>query len=313
MLVQEILEREPILLAEGSMFDRLKREAGELFDPSLDHLGLVFSDKGRESLLSIYTEYIKVGLDSDLPIVVFTPTWRGNKERVQASKFCSENVNLEGAQLVTSLRDKLQKDVGNILVGGLIGCKGDCYSPDQALSSSESHSFHVTQIEVLSASQIDLLFASTLPAVSEALGIAMAMSSTNHPYMLSFVVDQTGCVLDGIPLGEAIEKIDSLVEKIPVGYMVNCVHPSVFAQGLKGQLKSFPALRERLVGIQGNTSRRSASEFDTLGELETESPDDFANATLELHSDFGLQILGGCCGTGTEHIAAIAQKARGAL
>ena len=45
--------------------------------------------------------------------------------------------------------------------------------------------------------------------------------------MISFVIRRSGVVLDGTPLGQAIEWIDEEAERAPIGFSVNCVHTRV--------------------------------------------------------------------------------------
>lgn len=297
------------LLVEGSMYDRLKRLAGDRFDPELAHLGLIYSDEGREALRTAYGEYIQASIDSSLPIVVFTPTWRANQERSSRSPLSSRNVNDEAAKFVIGLRDDFGREPG-VFVGGLIGCKNDCYSPEQALSSEAAEKFHSPQVLTLASSGVDFLFASTLPSLSEALGIARAMAQTGKPYVLSFVADQSGAILDGTPLPKVFSEIDSSVSRKPLGFFVNCTHPTALVSGITALGSMAERLRGRLIGFQGNTSRRDPREFDSLPSLETEAPDDFAIATIELREKLGLNMLGGCCGTGPQHIRAIGSLLR---
>ena len=131
------------------------------------------------------------------------------------------------------------------------------------------------------------------------------MSRTEKPYCLSFVIRGNGCLLDGISLGTAIDQIDAQVERMPTGYMINCVHPSKVITILEKQKNNFPF--SRLLGIQGNTSRKDPRELDELEELETEDPKQFAQETLQLHDRFNFKILGGCCGTDERHIQCITE------
>ena len=41
---------------------------------------------------------------------------------------------------------------------------------------------------------------------------------------------------------------------------------------------------------------------------EQTEPDLFAKMMLEIHQAFGTRVLGGCCGTGPEHIQAVAAR-----
>ncbi|HEY5524691.1 MAG TPA: hypothetical protein VIK26_05050, partial [Clostridium sp.] len=48
------------------------------------------------------------------------------------------------------------------------------------------------QAELFKQTNVDFLFAGVLPAKSEAIGIAKAMSETGKPYILSFVIRKSG-------------------------------------------------------------------------------------------------------------------------
>ena len=86
------------------MYDRLKRLAGDLFDPELAHLGLIYSDAGRAALRTAYGDYISAAVDSSLPAVVFTPTWRANQERIPRSILKKHPVNEEAATFILTLK-----------------------------------------------------------------------------------------------------------------------------------------------------------------------------------------------------------------
>ena len=57
------------LLVEGSMFDRLKRLAGDDFDSQLAHLGLVYTERGQDALRTAYSSYADVARAKGLSIV----------------------------------------------------------------------------------------------------------------------------------------------------------------------------------------------------------------------------------------------------
>lgn len=173
------------LLVEGSMFDRLKRLAGDDFDSQLAHLGLVYTERGQDALRTAYSSYADVARAKGLSIVLFTPTWRANQERVSQSSLRDRDVNKGGTDFLVKVRDSYPPE--QVFIGGLVGCKNDCYSPEQGLTSEASQQFHGPQIATLGASEVDFLFASTLPTVPEAIGLARVMGDTGKPYILSFV------------------------------------------------------------------------------------------------------------------------------
>jgi homocysteine S-methyltransferase len=90
--------------------------------------------------------------------------------------------------------------------------------------------------------------------------------------------------------------------------MCNCVHPTVFAAALAHVEQRDPALAARVVGIQANTSALPPEELDSRGELDEAPPDDLAASLVEVQQQYGLRIVGGCCGTDARHIRALAQR-----
>jgi homocysteine S-methyltransferase len=122
------------------------------------------------------------------------------------------------------------------------------------------------------------------------------------------VLSRTGRILDGTPLNRAISIIDREVSPPPLFYMANCCHPTFYEAALKDIVANDSRLLHRIIGLQANTSSRDADELDTLGFLDSEAPDVFADSMIGLHQNFGTRILGGCCGSDDRHIAAIADR-----
>lgn len=166
---------------------------------------------------------------------------------------------------------------------------------------------HSFQVKELVRGGVDFLFASTLPALEEAKGLARAMADTDLPYVLSFVIRADGKLLDGNLLSDAIGEIDNYVSRPPLRYMINCSHSSTFRKAYL----FFSSVAHRVAGLQANTSARDPLELDGIEKLETEDPLSFGVAMRKLREDFRIQVLGGCCGTGTPHIEALARELSG--
>ncbi len=296
MRFPEILEADAVL-AEGAVVERLRRGGKVRLDPQLEHAALIYSPAGAGELEWIYREYLAIGMRAGLPLLCFSPTWRANPERLRAAGLAHRDVNGDGVRFVRALAAEYP---GPVSVGGLMGCRGDCYRPEQALSERESGNLHLEQARALANARPDFLFGATLPAVAEAAGMARAMARTGLPYILSFIIEADGTVLDGTPLCEAVARIDRDVAPAPAAYFVNCVHPDVLRAALER------AASHRVTGFQGNTSRLKPLERDGLPQLDAEDPEAFAAAMLDLHRSFGIRVLGGCCGTDAAHIGAIA-------
>ena len=308
------LEREPFVLTEGAVIERLSREPGLPLDLYILHARLVYDERGRRALGRIYRGYLEVGRRHDLPMIVLTPTWRASAARLERAGFPrADPVNADCARFLRELVVEYGGYARSVHVGGLMGCVGDAYRPQEALSRKEATRAHAPQARALAEAGVDFLLASTLPALSEAAGMAEAMAAAaaaaedGLPYLLSFVVRPEGTLLDGMPLHRAVREIDASASPPPLCYLLNCVHPTVYAQAMQAQLGLDPTLCERVVGLQGNTSCRSPEELDALSWLDSEEPESFAAAMLALHRDLGARVLGGCCGTDERHIEWIAR------
>jgi homocysteine S-methyltransferase len=150
--------------------------------------------------------------------------------------------------------------------------------------------------------------AATLPALSEAIGLAQAQAKTGLPYIISFVVRPEGTLLDGTPLKKAIDTIDSNVVPRPLAYMINCTHASIFRSALLDENNSSPLVRERIVGLLANTAFLSPEELDASPDLVEEAPEAFGSSVSALHRELGMKVLGGCCGTDDMHIECLARE-----
>jgi S-methylmethionine-dependent homocysteine/selenocysteine methylase len=184
-----------------------------------------------------------------------------------------------------------------ILIGGMIGCRNDCYRPAEGLSTQDAYDFHSWQVKRLVDAEADFLIAETLPAVPEAVGIARAISRSGIPYMISFVINREGNILDGNTLEYAFNEIDTVCDPPPVGYMISCAYPSFIHAD-----KQPDSVVSRLIGYLANASSLDLSELDGASTLKVDDISDWGNRMIELNSRYGVKILGGCCGTDTRHL-----------
>lgn len=306
MDLNDVLNSQEFILAEGAVLERVFREYQLEMPEHILHAGLIYNEAGRNALRTIYKEYMDIGNKYNFPLINFTPTWRANEQRVNIQGL-SKNVNADCVSFLSEIRAEYGDYAKNIFIGGLIGCKGDAYKPQEALSAKEAYEFHKYQVSQLSQGGADFLIAETLPAITEAIGIANLMAETGKNYIMSFVIRPDGILLDGTSLHEAIQIIDFSISPKPLCYMVNCVHPTILERALIKHNGS-TLVKERLLGIQANTSSKSPEELDGIIELQAEDINIFANSMVNLYELFGIKILGGCCGTNTTHIQILADK-----
>ena len=307
MTFKEAVNFYPHIITEGSIIERLKREFNYPLDDALSNALMVYDEAGKSLLEKIYREYLDIAESSDLPIMLLTPTWRTNSDRTKNANVDMKTINTDAFLFVNNIRKSYGNFSEKIFIGGLTGCKGDAYKPEEALSENDSYHFHKEQMQILADAGVDFLFASTLPALTEAIGIAKAMSETKKDYVISFVIRDNGKLLDGTLLTDAIRIIDESVSTPPLFYLTNCIHPDVLHKSFINLKDEDDILKKRLFGIQANASSKSPEELDTLEELDADSPSDWARGMVDLNKKYNLKILGGCCGTDARFIASIAE------
>jgi homocysteine S-methyltransferase len=290
-----------IMLAEGSVYERLRRHPGITFHTAMRHGVLVYDPDGRSASAEVHGSYIAAAKAAGLPLIMLSDTWRASAENIAASCHAGRCVNQDN---VAFLKDLRAASGHEIFIGGQSGCRGDAYRPEEALDTETAYAFHRPQMQALAEGAPDFLFAATLPALSEARGIARAQAETGLPFLLSFVLRPAGTLLDGTPWSDAIEAIDDMPQP-PLGYAVNCVHPKVLAQALSVLEKHSPELVARVVFFQANTSPLSPEDLASASDLLTEAPEQLAPQIAALQRRYGIAVTGGCCGTDERHIAAL--------
>src|SRR5690606_30665694 len=112
----------------------------------------------------------------------------------------------------------------------------------------------------------------------------------------------------GATLGEAVEAVDAATAGYPAYYMLNCAHPTHFAD----VLRPGTAWAERVRGVRANASKMSHAELDEAPELDDGDREALAADYRELRRALPqLTVLGGCCGTDHRHVGAISAACRG--
>ena len=304
----EFFEKSECILGEGAVIERLRRNSAFELDPHIVNSGFIYDQDKRSVLAGIYRGYLDIGLKYNLPLVLSTPTWRASRQRIKAAGYEKTDVNADNFRFLDQIRKGYGDYAPKIIICGLLSCRGDAYNPSEALTPGDAHAFHAWQAHKLAEAGVDFLLAATLPALSEAVGLATALAATGKPYMISFVFRPEGTILDGTPLKEAVSKIDADVNPKPLAFMANCTHASIFKTAVTHSDHSTATVRKRVVGLFANTAALTPEELDDSDELVEEDPQAFGESVGCMYSELGMKILGGCCGTDDRHIDNLAKR-----
>jgi S-methylmethionine-dependent homocysteine/selenocysteine methylase len=275
--------------------------------PMLAAFPLVRDAFGRKKLLEYFRRYGDIAWRHQLGLILESPTWRANPDwtrQLSPDPDYLGDVNRLSIRLMEQIRDEYRDTVPATVISGNLGPRGDGYVPSNRMSAEEAEAYHSEQIRVLADTAADLVSAFTLNYVEEAIGITRAAVRHDIPVVISFTVETDGRLPAGQSLKESIEAVDAATRSAPAYYMINCSHPTHFAD----QLKTNEAWVKRIRGIRANASRCSHAELNDAPELDTGDPIELGERYAELRALLPhLTVIGGCCGTDHRHVTAMCE------
>ncbi|AKK27980.1 homocysteine S-methyltransferase family protein [Mycobacterium sp. EPa45] len=291
------------VLTDGGIETRVMFETSITMNPEIQVAGLVGDPQGAPALRAIYRSYLDAASSTGVPVVIGTPTFRASVNYTRRAGLGDvDAVQRLNSAAVAFHRELLDGHPGPpAWIAGVIGPAGDAYRPAEAPSAPAAAEYHRPQIEALAEAGVDFLFAATLPAVGEAIGVARAMARTGLPFVVSWVLDADTRVLDGTALAEAIHRVDD--EAAPTYFSLSCIHPTVAARALAGCAEAGSRIRE----VKANGSMLTPAELIALDHAESDPPAEFAAAMNDLRRGYDVPVVGGCCGTTDAHMRALGQ------
>jgi len=272
--------------------------------PEFASFPLLDSDVGRDRLRDYYHSYLTIAVEQDAGFVMEAPTWRANPDWGAKLGYDAADLDRVNREAIAFMRELgTESGVDEIVVSGAIGPRGDGYVVADAMTAGEAAAYHGPQVQSLAAAGADLVTALTLNYAEEAIGVARAAARAGVPAVISFTVETDGYLPSGEALGRAIERVDAEAPGAVAYFMINCAHPTHFADALEADA---PWL-SRIGGLRANASTKSHAELDAATELDRGDPADLAVRYAGLLSQVPeMSVLGGCCGTDHNHVAAIA-------
>jgi S-methylmethionine-dependent homocysteine/selenocysteine methylase len=291
-------------------------ETSLIFDDGLElphfaAFALLSDPRGRAALVRYYERYLAIADAGGFGFVLESPTWRASADwadRLAYTTFRLRDVNIEALRLMHALRDEYETSDTPIMVSGCVGPRGDGYVSDTAMTADAAQAYHDAQIDAMTTAGCDFVSAITMTNVPEAIGIVRAAAQRRMPCVISFTVETDGRLPSGVTLEQAITDVDAATDASAAYFMINCAHPTHFADAL------VPARpwTTRIAGLRANASCRSHAELDGAAELDRGNPAQLAAEYEALAARLPtLRVFGGCCGTDHRHIAAIASALRG--
>ena len=282
-----LIFHEGLELPHFAAFDLLKHPAGEA------------------ALRKYFRTYAGLARQYEVGCILESATWRASADwgtKLGYSTATLAEMNRKAITLLHAIRHEYENAKTRMVISGCIGPRGDGYNPAAFMHEAEAERYHAMQVETFREADADMVTAITMTYAAEAIGIARAAQAVGMPVALSFTVETDGRLPNGQTLQEAIEQVDGTTGNAPVYYMINCAHPTHFADAL---VPGAPWVA-RIHGLRANASTKSHAELDAAEELDAGNPRELSRHYRELRSRLNnLNVLGGCCGTDRRHVEEI--------
>ena len=290
-----------VFLTDGGMETTLIFHEG-LDLPQMMAFPLLEQPEGLDQVRRYYERYCRLAHHANVGFVLESPTWRANRDwaaKLGYSRAALAEINRKSIDLMLELRAQFEKPNSPMVISGNIGPRGDGYVPGQMMSAQAAEDYHAEQIAVFRDTEADFVSAFTLNYVNEAIGVARAAAAAGMAAVISFTVETDGRLPTGQSLKDAIAEVDAESAIRPAYYMINCSHPTHFAD----MLADGDSWVRRLRGLRANASKCSHAELEAMTELDTGDPVDFGRHYANLRERFRhITVLGGCCGTDHRHV-----------
>jgi methionine synthase I (cobalamin-dependent) len=289
---------------------------------------------------SIHQAYLQAGSDA-----ILTNTFGANKYALARYGFGDEvvKINKAGAEIARQAAGKEKYVLGDI------GPSGDFLEPLGSLKAEDLKAAFSQQAKALLDSGVDGFIIETMTALDEMTIAIEAVKSVGGdlPVFASMAFDKAGDsfkTMMGVDVESAISKIVSL-DVDAVGFNCGTVSLDEYVELAKKFVSEIMALEKTRAtsdssfavapdlplpieagfakagksGLLRRMDERRATIYAEPNAGRPElvdgkavyrvSPDDFAAAAEKIYSA-GVNIIGGCCGAGPEHIAAVSKKLR---
>ena len=247
----------------------------------------------------IHQDYLHAGAQ-----VITTDTFRTNTrtlERAGLYEQMSELTHLAVA-LARQAVDEVALEPGHVraLIAGSMAPVEDCYSPWLTpQSETELLAEHTELAQHLYAAGCDLLLIETMNTVREAVAATRAAEATGLPVWVSFMLGPDNHLLSGETLKEALHEV---MAYHPQAVLVNCIPVAQVPLALDELRQEIPS--DVLVGAYANAGHVEEEGWSMEHGV---TPVAYAQAASGWRR-MGARILGGCCGTTPEHIAALTER-----
>ncbi|MFQ6035261.1 MAG: homocysteine S-methyltransferase family protein [Sedimentisphaerales bacterium] len=247
----------------------------------------------------VHRSYLKAGSDA-----ILTNTFGANRFALARHGLDDkvEKINLAGAQIARKAVENEKYVLGDV------GPSGDFLQPLGNLKPEELKDAFRRQAKALLDGGVDGFIIETMTALDEAtIAIEAVKSVCQLPVFVSFSFDHSGHdfrTMMGIDVEAAVSEVVSL-DVDAIGFNCGSLTLDEYVELAEKFVSAVTASgRDVLIFAEPNAGKPQLVDGKAVYRV---SPEDFVAAAEKIYSA-GVNIIGGCCGTGPAYIKALAER-----
>lgn len=248
--------------------------------------------KHPETILEIQRAYVAAGSR-----VIYAPTFGANRVKLEQHGVFGQ-VEEYNKALVNLSRKAAG---GKAWVAGDIAPTGLLLYPLGTASFEELLEIYTEQAAALENAGVDLFVIETMMTLAEARAALLAVKSVSRkPVFVSFTCDAQGRTLTGSDVMAVLQVMQGMGAD---AFGLNC---SVGPEEMLVQLKRLHKIARVPLIAKANAGIPEIVEGETVYDC----PPERFTGCMKAMAQAGVGIFGGCCGTNSGHVAAMAEAAR---
>ena len=281
------LQAEEIIVGDGGMGTSLQKKglsAGEA--PEKWNL------EKPENIVEVHKSFLAAGAD-----LIETNTFGANRIRLKETGLAEkmEEINKEGVKLAKRACQESSKEA---LIAGSMGPTGKMYQPLGVLSHEEALSCYREQISLLVKEGVDLLILETITIIDEMIQFLKAAADFDIPVIVQMNFREDKKTVMGVSIKEFLE----IVEEYDVTAAgINCTPGPAITWDI---ISGFQQYTELPLSVFPNAGEPELH----LGEVVYSEEIEYFVKYVENFYNYGVRIIGGCCGTTPKTIRAIRER-----
>jgi 5-methyltetrahydrofolate--homocysteine methyltransferase len=288
-MLADLLNSGKTLLADGATGTNLfamglaAGEAPEIWN--LEH---------PERVRALHRGFVEAGSD-----IILTNSFGGNARRLMLHGLQdrAREINRLAAQHARAVAEGARAG-RTVIVAGSVGPTGDLFEPMGVLTEPMAIEVFTEQMAGLKEGGADVAWIETMSSLEEIRAAAIAAARVGLPYTFTASFDTAGRTMMGVTPAGLVEFAQAL-DPPPVAIGANCgvgaADLVMSVLGMTAQAAGIPIIAKANAGIPQFVGEHI--HYSGTPELMADY--------VSLAADSGARIIGGCCGTTFEHLAAM--------